>query len=162
MLNDYFIRLYHYNDWANRQVLELLEKNNVTNEFAIKNFSHVINAQFIWLRRVAGHQNSYKIWEVLSFEQMHQSLDECHRLWLEYLQKATPEEFTRVFSYSNSAGDAFHSVVLDCVAHNVNHATYHRAQVAKALRDISVIPVNTDYITYCRNVGNDWVKELGH
>lgn len=152
-MNEYFKRLYLYNDWANRTILELLEKNQIRDEFIIKWFSHVINAQFIWLRRVASHQNAYKIHDIHPFEQLHQSLDENQQLWLDYLEKATPEEFARVISYSNSAGDQFTNVVQDCLAHCVNHATYHRAQVAKVSRDIGIVPPNTDYITYCRIFG---------
>jgi uncharacterized damage-inducible protein DinB len=32
----------------------------------------------------------------------------------------------------------------------VNHASYHRAQVAMLLRQIGLEPINTDFITYDR------------
>ena len=149
-MNEYFLKLYRYNDWANHTVLKLLERSQVTDEYALKNFSHVLNAQFIWFRRVANHANDYKIWDILSFEKMHQSIPVANILWMDYLAQATPEEFAREITYTNSAGDTFHNVVQDCIAHQVNHATYHRAQVAKRLRDVGVLPINTDYITYCR------------
>ena len=153
MLKQYLSQLYAYNDWANKKILNLLEKNKVQDEFCNKFFSHTINAQFIWHKRVSNLQNDYKIWDIWTHEQMTASLEDNYLKWQAYLAQVDESELQRRISYQNSAGDSFDNCVFDCVVHLVNHATYHRAQVAKRLRDIDIVPENTDYITYCRVTG---------
>jgi uncharacterized damage-inducible protein DinB len=55
-----------------------------------------------------------------------------------------------VITYSNSRGEAFDTSVHDILIQVFNHGTYHRAQVARDLRQQLLTPVNTDYITYVR------------
>jgi uncharacterized damage-inducible protein DinB len=57
---------------------------------------------------------------------------------------------TEVISYTNTQGEAFQTTVEDILIHVFNHGTYHRAQVARDLRQHALTPVNTDYITYVR------------
>lgn len=152
-MKSYFFKLFAYNHWANLRVLEVLKNNHIQDEYCLKSFSHVINAQFIWHRRIAEIPNDYKIWDIWTFEQMQASLDNNLSLWTTYINQLTDDELNRAFQYKNSAGDAFENIVEDSLAHLVNHATYHRAQVAKRLRDIGIIPVNTDFITYRREKG---------
>jgi uncharacterized damage-inducible protein DinB len=149
-MKDYFIKLFEYNHWANQLVLNVLKDNQVQDEYCLKMFSHVINAQFIWHRRIVEVSNEYKIWDIWSFEEMHNSLQNNYELWMQYLSQLTDNELNRTFAYTNSAGDSFENIVEDALAHLVNHATYHRAQVAKRLRDLDIKPAHTDYISYRR------------
>jgi uncharacterized damage-inducible protein DinB len=151
MLYSYIKKLYAYNDWANKELLKCLSSQNVQDEFCLKMFSHVINAQFIWHRRMSEENNDYKIWDVWSFEQMQTALADNLTRWQVYFDKLNDVELERVFSYKNSAGDSFQSRVLDCIMHCVNHATHHRAQVGKRLRELGLTPPpSMDYIVYCR------------
>ncbi|TAE09175.1 MAG: hypothetical protein EAZ95_16330 [Bacteroidetes bacterium] len=154
MLYSYIEKLYAYNHWANEEVLKSLQTQNVTDEYCLKMFSHVINAQFIWHRRVSEQPNDYKIWDVWSFEQMQNALIDNRTRWATYFAKLNEGELERTFSYQNSAGDSFVSRILDCIMHCVNHATHHRAQVGRRLRELGLQPVSTDYITYCRITDN--------
>jgi len=154
MLYTYIEKLYAYNDWANRQVLASLTNQEVQDEYCLKMFSHLINAQFIWYRRVSGQSNDYKIWDTWNFEQLGQALTDSQLLWKSYIATLTEAELERAFSYQNSAGDSFTSRVLDCVMHCVNHGTHHRAQVGRRLRELGLVPISTDYITYCRITDN--------
>ena len=65
---------------------------------------------------------------------------------------ADEAELQRLVSYSNSLGNAYDSAVHDILTHAVVHASYHRAQVATRLRDHGFEPVNSDFITYCREL----------
>ena len=150
MLYSYIQKLYAYNDWANKELLASLEQQQITDEYCLKMFSHVINAQFIWHRRVSEQSNEYKIWDVWNFTEIHQALADNYSRWQTYFTQLTEEELARTFSYQNSAGDSFVSRVLDCVMHCVNHATHHRAQVGRRLRELGHTPPSIDYIVYCR------------
>ena len=150
MLYSYIKKLYAYNNWANKLVLESLESQQVADEYCFKMFSHGLNAQFIWHRRVSHQPNDYKIWDIWNSEQLAQAIANSALDWTSYIDTLDEAELERVFSYQNSAGDSFTSRVLDCVMHCVNHATHHRAQVGRRLRELGYIPTSTDYITYCR------------
>lgn len=142
--------MFIYNGWANQIVIDTLMQANITDEYIVKIMSHIINAQFTWLGRIINYPHNYSIWGILSIEQIQKSSQENNGLWLDYLAKTTPEELTRNASYSNSSGEYFETAIIDIMAHVINHSTYHRAQIAKALRDLGIAPPNTDYITYCR------------
>ena len=66
--------------------------------------------------------------------------------------QADETELQRLISYTNSLGDKYDSMVHDILTHAVVHASYHRAQVATRLRDHGLEPVNSDFITYCREL----------
>ncbi|MCS6822344.1 MAG: DinB family protein [Microscillaceae bacterium] len=153
-MKEYFLRLFAYNLWANEITLDSLKKYKITDDYCLQMFSHIVNAQYIWHRRLTEQPNDYKIWDKWSIEQMQNALTENHALWQTYLNKLTPQELSRTFEYKNSAGDTFTNNVQDCLVHLINHATYHRAQVAKRLRELGFVPQNTDYITYCRLIGS--------
>ena len=151
MLYSYIEKLYAYNDWANKEMLKALESQNVTDEYCLKMFSHVLNAQFIWHRRVTEQANAYKIWDIWSFAEMQNAISDNYECWKIYIKTLNDSELERFFSYQNSAGDSFKSRVLDCLMHCVNHATHHRGQVGKRLRELGLVPPPTvDYIAYCR------------
>jgi uncharacterized damage-inducible protein DinB len=65
---------------------------------------------------------------------------------------ADETELQRLISYTNSLGASYDSMVHDILTHAVVHASYHRAQVATRLRDHGFEPVNSDFITYCREL----------
>ena len=85
--------------------------------------------------------------------QMRPLMEENKKLCLDYLERTKPEEFSYTISYTTSAG-YFESVISDCLIQMVNHATHHRGQVVKAIRDLGIAPPNTDYIMYCRKFAN--------
>ena len=155
MLYSYIEKLYAYNDWANKEILKSLQSQQVVDEYCLKIFSHVINAQFIWHRRIANQTNVYKIWDVWNFDQLQEAIEDSSAKWKAYIAGLNELELQRIFSYQNSAGDSFKSRVLDCIMHCVNHATHHRAQVGRRLRELGLNPPSsTDYISYCRLFDN--------
>lgn len=149
----YFHKLFTYNHWANETTLQTLKSNNIQDGEAVKIFSHVINAQYIWFSRITGNKELHKpVWSVHSLETIGTYLPENFSLWMDYIDALIEEELGRTINYSNSEGHQFHNVVGDMLPHLVNHASYHRGQVAKLVRQAGFAPTNTDYITWCRTV----------
>jgi uncharacterized damage-inducible protein DinB len=152
-MKEYFIRLFKYNDWANNLVLDTLSKNTFRDPEIFKIFSHVINAQFIWMSRISGNKSIHKpVWSLHTLEDLKKYSKEISARWLEYLSKLDEKELQRSISYSNSEGQAFSNTVSDMLPHIVNHASYHRGQVNKLIRREGFPVHNTDYITYRRVV----------
>ena len=152
MMNAYFTRLYAYNEWANLQLLDLLQPHpaQLTEEIFIA-LSHYLAAQEIWISRIQGRPANVKgVWEIYDLPTCEKLAADTAAAWNSYVPTMTTEDYYRKIAYKNTKGDYYETPVIDIMAHCVNHATYHRAQIARLLRQAGVIPINTDFITYAR------------
>ena len=145
-----------FNVWANATVLNRLDEVAATGPeipaVVLRLFSHVLNAQAIWISRIGGTASPVKVWQehdLATIHRLHQQTSEpLHQLMVQ----ADETELQRLISYTNSLGNSYESMVHDILTHAVVHASYHRAQVATRLRDHGFEPVNSDFITYCREL----------
>ncbi len=153
-MKSYFKKLFTYNNWANETILGSLESGGFTAaDEAVKIYSHVINAQYIWFSRITGRKELHKpVWSVHELADIKNFLPENFALWLDYIDSLTEDELQRNITYANSEGHQFYNVVGDMLPHLVNHASYHRGQVNKLIRQRGFTPINGDYITWCRSV----------
>lgn len=53
-MKEYFINLFKYEAWANKEVSDCLISISEPPEKALSLMSHIINAQVIWLSRITG------------------------------------------------------------------------------------------------------------
>lgn len=79
-------------------------------------------------------------------------LDTCGAMLAESGSGLATIDFTdeRIIKYSNSTGTVFETAVSDILLHVFNHGTYHRAQIAKEMKQHNIEPINTDYIQFVR------------
>jgi uncharacterized damage-inducible protein DinB len=149
LMKKYFLKLYQYNFWANKRVLDALNRQQVSDEKILSLIGHVVAAQFLWLHRIKGlPAPDVKLWGEYSLEQLNTMADTAGKQWLEFVESA--ESFDREMSYLNYTGDPYTNNVEIIMMHLVNHASYHRGQIAMLLRQKGLEPVNTDFITYDR------------
>ena len=145
-----------FNVWANATVLARLAETaaagTVLPAAVLRLFSHVLNAQAIWIARIGGTPSPVKVWQehgLAGCQQLHaQTSEALHHL----MREADEAELGRLISYTNSLGNSYESTVHDILTHAVVHASYHRAQVALRCREAGIEPVNSDVITYCREL----------
>lgn len=139
-----------YNNWANSLLLGTLNTNShLLPESCIKLFSHIINAQMIWLCRIKGITPNTTVWQINDLEICSVLLEESANALLsqmEYIDK----NGSRIIKYTTSNGDHYETSVSDILLHVLNHGTYHRAQIAKEMKLYNIKPVNTDYIQFVR------------
>ena len=138
-----------YNNWANSLLLDALEaKSKDLPECCVILFSHIVNAQMVWLCRIKGIVPNIAVWQVNDLEACRLLLYDSANVLseLDYLETAE----SPVIKYTNSAGDYFETSVNDILLHVFNHGTYHRAQIAKEMKLNNIQPVNTDYIQFVR------------
>lgn len=141
-------RLLKYHIWAMDRLFNQLEALPLIPPAALKLLQHIVNAESIWMSRVAGEKQVVGVWETLP-------LHECRSLHQSSVQKLQTvlnnnQDLEQVISYVNTSGDAFSDPMHDIIVHVLNHSTYHRAQIAKEMRMHNIDPINTDYITYVR------------
>ncbi|GAA3938482.1 DinB family protein [Hymenobacter algoricola] len=145
-----------YNVWANETLLRhldgLVAGGAAVPASVLRLFSHIFNAQSIWIGRLTTTPSPVKVWQEHDLAGLHywheQSTARVYRMAAE----ADDMELHRQISYTNSAGESFTSQVSDIFTHLPIHGNYHRGQVATKLREAGLEPINTDYITYCREL----------
>lgn len=148
-MKEYFLKLYQYNAWANSRVLGALAQQQVTDDKILTLMSHVMAAQLIWLHRILNQPApDVGLWKKYSLDRLQQLSDEGSSRWLQFIE--ANDDFNRQLRYHNYVGHAFENNIEQIMIHTVNHATYHRGQVALLMRERGYEPINTDYITYDR------------
>jgi uncharacterized damage-inducible protein DinB len=154
-MKSYFLKLYQYNAWATKRVLNCLEKQNVNDEKVLSIMGHVVAAQFLWLHRIKGLPPAQvKLWGEYTLPQLISMADEAGKLWIEFVDST--EDFNRDLDYINYVGEPYLTNVEMIMIHLVNHSSYHRAQIALLLRQKGLEPINTDFITYDRVLRGQW------
>jgi uncharacterized damage-inducible protein DinB len=145
----YFLKLYQYNAWANKRVLDCLNRQKVGDEKILTLMGHVVAAQFLWLHRIKGlPPPDVKLWGNYTLAQVTTLAERAGTEWLDFV--GSTENFNREMTYKNYVGEDYTNNVEMIMIHLVNHSSYHRAQIAMLLRQKGLEPINTDFITYDR------------
>jgi len=154
-MKKYFLKLYQFNAWANKRVLGTMTNQRVNDQKILSIMGHVVAAQFLWLNRIRGlPAPAVKLWDDYDLDQLNAMAAEAGRLWLEFVEKT--DDFDRELEYNNYVGDPYVNNVETIMIHLVNHASYHRGQIALLLRQQGFEPINTDLITYDRVITGQW------
>ena len=142
----FFIELVEYNHWANKKVIEALEKNSSKiTEKCLQLTSHVINGHAIWNNKILATNNLIKPWDVHSLDQLATFNLNNYEDSLSIIQK---HELDQTIEYALSSGKTFTHTVHEILFQALNHSTYHRAQIATEFRKMDIHPLMTDYIYY--------------
>ena len=150
-MNLYLQRLMQHADWANRRVLDLLNAASITEQRTVHLFAHVLTTERIYLERLRGLDPwPQNFWPELALAECAALVKE-NRLQYEVFFEALAEaDLNRVIKYRNSKGVEFHTPIKDLLMHVMLHGTYHRGQIAAAIRAAGHEPMNTDFITFVR------------
>ncbi|WP_205501186.1 DinB family protein [Rufibacter psychrotolerans] len=149
--NDVLKNLAEYNVWANWRILKSLDRlEGDLPDYAQLMFSHVLNAQAIWIARITGTKSPVTVLQRHTLEELHRLHEQTSPKLLELYTAADEAELDRTIEYTNTQGKAYSTKVRDILTHAINHATYHRGQVSRELRLAGHEPINSDYVTYVR------------
>ncbi len=147
-MRDHFMQLFEYDAWANAQVLECMELAPLENPKIELLFSHILNAQKIWLARCLDTGQQIDTW-VLNKDLKGLMIENVEGM-KNYFQKLNDGDFEQTVTYKNSKGVSFENCLKDILTHLVNHGTYHRGQIVQLLKaERAKVPM-TDYIFWRR------------
>ncbi len=147
---DYLRKLFTFDAWANERVHAALA-NGPDDERALGLFAHVCMSQLIWMMRIRGENTVGMSTQVqLPLEESHALAERMRREWESLLEKTTEEELAGMIPYRSLTGDPFETPLADILIHVINHSTYHRGQIASALKLAGGTPAPTDYILFTR------------
>jgi uncharacterized damage-inducible protein DinB len=143
---DRLLRLFDYDDWANRETLRSLVAVSAPPETSRRRMAHILGTEWLWLARLKGKKSPMPVWPDLTFEQCGQETERLRAAWREHFAGLTEESFSRRVAYVNSKGEPWESAAGDMLEHTVMHSVYHRGQIASDLRAAGFEPAYTDFI----------------
>lgn len=146
-----YSRLFDYDYWANSGTLASLRTVPSGTEKPSKIFNHVIGAQRTWLARFENPSPlSAQPWPDLSLEECSLAIEDLRQRWKGMLDNLTAEKQAGELAYQTTKGIEYRTPVGDVLMHLVLHSSYHRGQVAAAVREAGGKPAVTDYVVYLR------------
>jgi uncharacterized damage-inducible protein DinB len=149
----YFTRLIRHADWANVRILDALRLALPPNPRALQLLAHILSTEHIYHERMT-HKDPWPqdFWPDLSLEQCGALINDNRSQHLAFIEALTEPDLDRLIRYRNSRGVAFHTPLKELLLHVALHGAYHRGQIAQAVRQGGGEPVNTDFITFAREV----------
>jgi uncharacterized damage-inducible protein DinB len=113
--------------------------------------AHMIGADLIWVSRwEAADPVLPPGWDDRSVAELRAALEEIRVRQDAFVDALEPSDLDRELHYHDRAGEPHVSTFRHMLVHVVNHATYHRGQLATLLRQVGAIPPSTDFIRYTR------------
>lgn len=154
-------RLYAYSRWATTRLLHAaaaldpaaLDRPLGTSFGTLREtVAHLYGVERLWLDRWLGGT----IGAPSSPTEL-ESIDAVERRWAavwkgqdDFLRARTDAQLRDVFSYRNQSGLPASVGLADMLLHVANHATYHRGQIAAAIRQLGGTPAPTDFLLFAR------------
>ncbi|SRR5690554_1095421 len=139
--------LLDYNYEMNRRLIQLFIENKTTTDARTTSLlSHILNAQQVWNSRILG-ETPFGVWQLNPSDQLEKINQSVYEKSLKIIEKLPLD---KLILYQNTQGKRFSNSVCDILLHIVNHATYHRGQIASAFRAQGIEPLVSDYIFYRR------------
>ena len=161
-IRDDLAALLSYNRWADQAMLDALR--TLPHEDYVREpvpgwasarstVVHAADALNIWARRIAGETPTRRATEdeVPTLDDAARLLNDGHDAFDRLLAAQTPESLAAVWSHHDLAGVEHRQPLWSVFRHVVNHATYHRGQVASKLRRLGIDPPATDLIVWARS-----------
>ena len=158
-MTDDLATLFAYNRWAEARMLDACRQvppGRYGEELAPgwaslrSSVAHIAGATDLWVRRFLGQPA-----DAFVPESELATPDDAARLSAAALGaldrmalELTPEQLAAPFTYRNLRGQVATVPLWAALRHVVNHATYHRGQVASKLRRLGVEPPVTDLVYF--------------
>ena len=149
-----FLRMFGYDDWANRECLAAMRSARSVSTETVGRMAHILSAQKLWLERILKQPQSMPVWPASTTEDCLRLADEMSSAWLNYLAEFTTKLESQLPSrslderveYRNSKGEPWSGRVEDILTHVLFHSAYHRGQIAFEMRASGTEPAYTDFI----------------
>ena len=147
-MKQYLIDTFKWNDAANRQVLAKI-KTLPSQEESIKHFSHLINSQNKWIKRIEVFPKDPNMdwWKPMySPDQLDGEWEKSLAAWLELLASKSEAELFEDVKWVGFDGGGYTGALKDIALQLNYHSIHHRAQIQLIIRKQGIEPDFVDYI----------------
>jgi uncharacterized damage-inducible protein DinB len=145
-----FLRMFAYDDWANRECIAAMRAANSPPAKALERMAHILSAQKLWLERILQQPPSMPVWPSSTLDDCAALANQMSSAWRNYLARVAnqfaPGSLDDQVEYRNSKGQLWRSRVEDILTHVLFHSAYHRGQIALQMRASGLEPAYTDFI----------------
>lgn len=143
-IEQYLLRLFAYDEWANREVAKAVRQCDAESDRPRKLLGHILSAERVWLERLEQKPQTQPVWPDLTLAQCEQEIGPLAARWKARL--GPNADLSRTVGYKNSKGEPWQSREDDILLHVMMHSAYHRGQIAADLRARGFTPAYTDFI----------------
>ena len=157
----YFVQLFEYTDWANRQVWDCVMKASDEDYFKDQTFSvgsiytqlfHWMYVEKWWIGFLATGEAIFPTEDLYETykdrAKLRQLWDKIHSENMAYLQNLTPEECQRKVKPPHWNDEDPPITVAQALTQVANHSTDHRAQTMAVLHTMGYDGVGQDFLSY--------------
>lgn len=149
-MKEHFKRLYLYDFWATKILLDYLQHTTQVTEKSQLLISHLVSAQSIWLSRLTNTSFSGGIFETLPLETVLQMAIDNQSNMQAFLDSLETNDWSKHLNYKSLKGEPFSNTIADILTHLANHGSHHRAQILSDMKAVTgQVPV-LDYIVFAR------------
>lgn len=139
-----FLSLFEYHHSVNQQLWEAMSAHpDKTSEKALRLYNHILNGHQIWNNRIEKRETAFDVWD------MH-PLPACKDIdkasYAHTLDIIGQFDLQEVIEHPKIKGKPFRKKISEILFHIINHATYHRGQIATEFRQGGLEPLMTDFI----------------
>lgn len=148
-----FERLLAHDHWANGRALDSLQSLPTPPAKSLELLGHVMGAEAAWIQRMSEGTDppDWEAWEKADVPWLRRAWKEVlPARWSAFLADAGLSDPGREFSYVNYLGQSHKARVEDAVLQLMLHSSYHRGQVATAVRAAGGEPAVVDFIRAVR------------
>jgi uncharacterized damage-inducible protein DinB len=138
--------------WADQEILRALRECPAAQEGGLRLLGHLLAAEHIWLSRIGGRPAGHPVWPQLDIAACQGLAQENASGYRDLIAGLGEADLERPIPYRNTRDEEFTTRLIDILTHVVIHGAYHRGQIARVLGSRSGPAVNTDFITFARNV----------
>ncbi len=146
-LRDYFVRLFEYDHWANRFVMETMATISDLPAKPLNRMSHLIICQQLWLSRLTDEfERPSDIFPHWSLQDANAQAQTIFARMARLVAEFTDDLLHQPFEYQAMDGNHFESLRLEILTQLALHGSYHRGQIAVELNPLLDKPLTTDFI----------------
>lgn len=151
---DHIQKLFTYDRWADGVVIASLESvANVDQQPAVVRLvCHLMAAKEIWHARIVG--NPHPPTERFPTTAVADAISRLNEMNARFraLTDSQPD-VNRIVQYADTMGNRYQHPLGELLIHVANHGTYHRGQLATAIKAAGGTPAVSDYIAWVRAGG---------
>jgi len=150
--------LFDYTEWANELIFEAaaaLTPEEATRQVGgsfpsvRETLAHSAAADWVWLCRWTGdNPRGWPTWASGPVDEIREEWRRIHANRNEFLASLTDADLDREVTFTRLNGDTSTARLGFLMQHVINHATYHRGQVASQLRMVGAVPPSTDLLRF--------------